>query len=57
MSIYLSHFVNFSNGSWLKEWKIRADTEERRRRQEERRMKIENSSGNETANIEHMQLL
>lgn len=30
--------------SWLKEWKIRADTEERRRRQEERRMKIENSS-------------
>ncbi|XP_026118965.1 ATPase family AAA domain-containing protein 5b isoform X2 [Carassius auratus] len=29
--------------SWLKEWKIRADTEERRRRQEERRMKIENS--------------
>ncbi|XP_073708632.1 ATPase family AAA domain-containing protein 5b [Garra rufa] len=27
--------------SWLKEWKIRADTEERRRRKEERRMKKE----------------
>ncbi|XP_051567993.1 ATPase family AAA domain-containing protein 5b [Myxocyprinus asiaticus] len=30
--------------SWLNEWKIRADIEERRRRQEERRMKEENSN-------------
>ncbi|XP_043097097.1 ATPase family AAA domain-containing protein 5b isoform X2 [Puntigrus tetrazona] len=29
---------------WLKEWKIRADTEVRRKRQDERRMKIENSN-------------
>ncbi|XP_039516916.1 ATPase family AAA domain-containing protein 5b isoform X2 [Pimephales promelas] len=30
--------------SWLNEWKIRADIEERRRQQEERRMKKENSN-------------
>uniref|UniRef100_A0A8C2CXT7 ATPase family AAA domain containing 5b n=1 Tax=Cyprinus carpio TaxID=7962 RepID=A0A8C2CXT7_CYPCA len=51
--------------SWLKEWKIRADTEERRRRQEERRMKIENSHESwdcgdfegDTVSIDHEQEL
>ncbi|XP_016370183.1 ATPase family AAA domain-containing protein 5-like isoform X2 [Sinocyclocheilus rhinocerous] len=51
--------------SWLKEWKIRADTEERKRRQEERRMKIENSHESwdcgdfegDTVSIDHEQEL
>ncbi|KAK2889098.1 hypothetical protein Q8A67_014473 [Cirrhinus molitorella] len=51
--------------SWLKEWKIRADTEERRRRQEERRVKKENSNElwdcgdfeGDTVSIDHEQEL
>uniref|UniRef100_A0A673KAA3 ATPase family AAA domain containing 5b n=1 Tax=Sinocyclocheilus rhinocerous TaxID=307959 RepID=A0A673KAA3_9TELE len=56
-------FVYSSDGSWLKEWKIRADTEERRRRQEERRMKKENELWDygdfegDTVSVDHEQEL